>query len=108
MAAPDAARTTSSERAWYAQGLVDGKAPQSTHKAWVGAALAAVSAIAGMLVGATQLVPPGTLATALNQPPEQMAAWRDILIALLTVLAGAGATGAGVYAVRNRPKGTGP
>jgi hypothetical protein len=92
---------------WYRlhQGLpLPAPPPSSSHKAWVGAGLSAVSAIAGLLIGATQLVPPGTLATALNAPLEPMLAWRDILIAVLTVLAGAGVTGAGVWAVRNKPK----
>jgi hypothetical protein len=78
--------------------------PSTTHKAWVGAALAAASTIAGLLVGAMALVNPEDVTSAINVPTEQVHAWWRIILAILTVLAGAGVTGGAVYQVRNQPK----
>lgn len=83
--------------------MTDPGVPQSSHKAWTGAALAAVSAVAGLLVGAMGLVGPEDLSAALGAPPERVGAWWRLALALFTALAGGVVTGRAVWSVRNRP-----
>lgn len=76
----------------------------TAHKAVVGTLLGATSALAGLLVGVTQLIDVKDVVTVTGAPPEHVTAWWSIIAALLTVVAGGGATGAAVYTVRNLPK----
>jgi len=77
----------------------------TAHKAWVGGALAAISACAGMLVGAMALVEPEDIGAAIGAPPERVHAWWKIVLAILTVLAAGAVTNRAVYHTRNQPKG---
>jgi hypothetical protein len=76
----------------------------SNHKAYVGAAFAAVSAIAGLIVGMMQFIDVNDMVTVTGQPVEHVSAWWKIILAVLTVLAGGAATGGMVWQTRNKPK----
>lgn len=79
-------------------------APVTAHKAWYGAALAAISTIAGLIVGAMQVIDISDVVAASGMPLERVTAWWKIGLALLTVIAGCAVTGGTVFAVRNKPR----
>jgi ABC-type branched-subunit amino acid transport system permease subunit len=73
------------------------------NKAIWGTILGGVSCGAGLLVGAMGLVDVKDVITATGQQPEVVSAWWRIIIAIVSVVAAAGATGGVVYQVRNVP-----
>jgi hypothetical protein len=73
------------------------------NKAVWGTILGGISCGAGLIVGAMGLVDVKDVIIATGQQPEQVAAWWRIIIAIVSVVAAAGATGGVVWKVRNVP-----
>jgi ABC-type branched-subunit amino acid transport system permease subunit len=75
----------------------------TANKAIVGTVLGGISMAAGLIIGAMGLVDVKDVIIATGGQPDQVAAWWRIIIAIVSIIAAAGATGGVVYQVRNIP-----